>query len=170
MIIDLASLGTTAKRIDVEFDPADIDLEGELVRLHEKTVVAGEIEKVDAKARLSGTINAHLMLDCTRCLEPIERGVEVAFRAIFIHGGGDETSAEAELSEDALDESIAFDGQIDMAEVVREQLLLWLPEQIFCREDCRGLCPKCGVNRNLIDCKCADEDVDPRWAALKSLK
>ncbi|MEQ1605820.1 MAG: DUF177 domain-containing protein [Pyrinomonadaceae bacterium] len=170
MIIDLASLGTTAKRIEVEFDPADIDLDGEPAQLQGKTVVAGEIAKADAKANLSGTVKAHLILDCTRCLDPIERDVEFPFRAIFIDTSVEESAAETELSDDALDESLVLAGQIDMAEVVREQLLLWLPEQIFCREDCSGLCPKCGANLNLIDCSCADDEVDPRWAALKSLK
>ncbi|MGH7783338.1 MAG: DUF177 domain-containing protein, partial [Candidatus Binatia bacterium] len=54
-------------------------------------------------------------------------------------------------------------------EVVREQILLDLPDQVFCTENCRGLCPKCGANRNLIDCKCEEDNVDPRWAALNNL-
>jgi uncharacterized protein len=53
---------------------------------------------------------------------------------------------------------------------VREQILLNLPEQVFCKEDCKGLCQKCGANRNLIDCKCDSDETDPRWAALKNLK
>ena len=170
MIIDLASLGTTAKRIEVEFDPADVDLEGELVQLQGKTAFAGEIVLVDSKAKLSGTVKAHLLIDCTRCLNGIEKDLEFPFRAKFVDSSSEDTNAEAEISDDALDESLAPDGQIDMAEVVREQLLLALPEQIFCREDCKGLCPKCGANLNLIDCKCADDEIDPRWAALKSLK
>lgn len=170
MIIDLASLGTTAKRFEVEFDPAAIDLEGELVRLRGKTALVGEIVKVDEKARLNGTINARLQIDCTRCLEPIERDADFAFRAVFVDPGAEDTSAEAEVSEDALDESLVLDGQIDLAELVREQLLLAMPIQNFCREDCRGLCPKCGSNLNLIDCNCAENDIDPRWAALKSLR
>ncbi|HQZ96792.1 MAG TPA: DUF177 domain-containing protein [Pyrinomonadaceae bacterium] len=170
MIIDLASVGTTAKRIETEFDPSEIDLEGEPVQLRGNTELFGEIVLVDAKAQLSGTVKAHLVLDCTRCLDVIERDLELPFRAIFVDSSGDDPNVEAEVSEDALDESLVPDGHVNMAEVVREQLLLWLPEQIFCRDDCRGLCPKCGANLNLIDCKCADEDVDPRWAALKSLK
>jgi uncharacterized protein len=92
------------------------------------------------------------------------------FRAIFVDSADEDVNAEAEVSDDALDESPVADGRIDMAEVVREQLLLAMPEQIFCREDCLGLCPKCGSNLNLIDCKCADDEIDPRWAALKNLK
>ncbi|MEO7658752.1 MAG: DUF177 domain-containing protein, partial [Pyrinomonadaceae bacterium] len=90
--------------------------------------------------------------------------------AVFIDSGKQSTDYVAEVSDEALDESLVEDGKIDMAEVVREQLLLVQPEQIFCREDCKGLCPQCGANLNLIDCKCADDDIDPRWAALKNLK
>ena len=170
MIIDLANLGTSAKEIDLEFDPVEIDLEGELIELKGKTLFNGEVERVDAKGHLSGTVKADVLLNCTRCLEPIERRFEFPFRAIFVHSGQEDTNAEAEVSDDDLDESLVPGGQIDMAEVIREQLLLAVPEQIFCREDCRGLCPKCGSNLNLIDCKCADDEVDPRWAALKNLK
>ncbi len=170
MIIDLASLGTTAKKIEVEFDPQDIDLEGELVQLQGAAVFDGEIEKVDEKATVSGSIKAHLLLDCTRCLELIDREVDFAFRAVFVDAAIADLGVEAEVSEDALDESLISDGQIDLTDVVREQILLWLPEQIFCSEGCQGLCAKCGANLNLIDCKCSDDEVDPRWAALKSLK
>ena len=48
-------------------------------------------------------------------------------------------------------------------------LLLNLPEQVLCKEDCKGLCPECGTNLNLKDCDCGDKDIDPRWAALKNL-
>jgi uncharacterized protein len=57
-----------------------------------------------------------------------------------------------------------------LTELVREQILLAVPEQVFCREDCKGLCLKCSANRNLIDCNCEEKEIDPRWAALKNLK
>jgi uncharacterized protein len=48
-------------------------------------------------------------------------------------------------------------------------LILETGEPVLCKEDCQGLCLKCGSNLNLIDCKCEDEQIDPRWAALKNL-
>jgi uncharacterized protein len=69
-----------------------------------------------------------------------------------------------------LEIAILESNNIDVAELVREQILLNLPEQVFCAEDCKGLCPQCGANRNLIDCKCEEKEIDPRWAALKNLK
>ena len=170
MIIDLANVGTTARVIELTFDSAEIDLEGESVTLSGEVIFSGEIERVDAKGNLRGTIKTDASLNCTRCLEPIAKHFEFPFRAIFVELSDENTNAEAEVSNDALDESLVESGRIDMAEVVREQILLAVPAQIFCREDCKGLCPKCGTSLNLIDCKCADDEIDPRWAALKNLK
>jgi uncharacterized protein len=69
-----------------------------------------------------------------------------------------------------LDVDAITSDELDLKEVVREQILLNLPEQEFCGEDCKGLCQKCGTNLNLIDCKCEETEIDPRWAALKNLK
>jgi uncharacterized protein len=94
----------------------------------------------------------------------------VEFDSVFVEPGDASTAAEVEVSNESLDESVIDAGEIRVADVVREQILLAVPEQIFCKDDCKGLCPKCGSNLNLIDCKCADDDIDPRWAALKNLK
>ena len=170
MFIDLANVGTTARVIELTFDSAEIDLESEILMLTGQTSFSGEIERAATRVHLRGVIKTNVLLDCTRCLEAIARYLDFPFRAIFVDSSDEDTNADAEIGDDALDESLVQEGKIDMAEVVREQILLALPEQIFCREDCKGLCPKCGSNLNLIDCKCADEEVDPRWAALKNLK
>lgn len=170
MIIELANIGTTSKKIELGFDPAEIDLEGELVTLKGKTVITGETQRTGERATIQGTISTDVSLDCTRCLEPLAKHFHIPFKAIFVDASEEDTNAEAEIGDEQLDESLVKDGRIDMAEVVREQILLALPEQVFCRDDCKGLCPKCGASLNLIDCNCADDEIDPRWAALKSLK
>jgi uncharacterized protein len=63
-----------------------------------------------------------------------------------------------------------LDGvKIDVAELVRENLLLALPAQPLCDEGCRGLCPRCGTNRNGGTCPCSATGLDPRWRKLESL-
>lgn len=170
MIIDLAKVGSTAKRIDLTFDPAEIDLNGEIVSLSGKVAFNGETQRLDEKAHVRGVINADVSLNCTRCLEPISKHLQIPFDVVFVDASEENTNAEAEVADELLDESLVENGEIDMAEVIREQILLATPEQVFCNPDCKGLCPQCGANLNLIDCKCADDDIDPRWAALKSLK
>ncbi len=59
--------------------------------------------------------------------------------------------------------------QIDLDELVREELLLAVPTHLVCQENCKGVCPTCGADRNVTDCRCGEEYVDPRWAGLKKL-
>ena len=170
MIIELANVGMVAKKIELEFEPSEIDLDGEDATLTGKAVFGGEAQQIDGKVHVRGTVIADVSIDCTRCLESVAKRIEVSFDDIFVDLSEEPDADEIEVSTSELDESLVLDGKIDIAEVVREQILLALPDQVFCREDCKGLCPKCGANRNLIDCKCADDEVDPRWAALKNLR
>ena len=59
---------------------------------------------------------------------------------------------------------------LELKDILREYILLSLPMQRVCREDCLGICPVCGQNRNQNDCRCQSEAVDHRWAALKELR
>ena len=170
MIIDLDSVGNVPKVIETAFEPAEIDLEGESVSLAGPIKLVGEVQKRDVRMHLNGTLTADVKLDCTRCLEPVAKHIEEPFEAIFVDAAYETGAKEVEVADAALDESLVEGGQVDLGEVAREQLLLAIPIQTFCKEDCRGLCPQCGSNLNLIDCKCSDDDTDPRWAALKSLK
>lgn len=170
MIIDLDSVGKIAKSIAIAFDPAEIDLEGENVKLKGAAEFTGESQLVNDKAHIRGKTSADILLNCARCLEPVEKHIDVSFEDVFLDASQEPNAVEAEVAVEELDESLVPEGKIDMAEVVREQILLALPNQIFCSADCKGLCPKCGANRNLIDCKCAGDEMDPRWAALKNLR
>ena len=96
--------------------------------------------------------------------------IEIEFSAAFVTAENYTKAKEAEINTEDLDVSLIEGNEIDLAELVREQLLLNLPEQVFCKEDCKGLCEKCGANRNLIDCNCIEKEIDPRWSALKNLK
>jgi uncharacterized protein len=57
-------------------------------------------------------------------------------------------------------------GEVDLREALRESVVLACPQAPLCGEDCLGLCPVCGVDRNEIACTCAEEEHDPRWDAL----
>ena len=168
MIIDLASVGTSPKPLAANFAAAEIDLDKEAT-LTSDVVLNGEMFDRDGKVHIDGTISTNISLDCTRCLEPVAQHLEFSFDDIFVDAEHESDDDEAELTVEELDESLVIGGSIDLAEVVREQILLALPEQVFCNEDCKGLCPKCGGNRNLIDCNCDQQEIDPRWAALKNL-
>ena len=57
--------------------------------------------------------------------------------------------------------------ELDLGEAIREELILDLDPFVLCDPECKGLCPKCGVNRNQQTCECVDEELDPRWDVLR---
>jgi uncharacterized protein len=102
-------------------------------------------------------------------LKPVDVPVNAEFRLEYVTPEAYAASSAAELEERDMSLSV-FDGDaIDIDELVVEQLLLALPSRILCQEDCKGLCPVCGNNRNLKECSCESAEVDPRWGALKEL-
>lgn len=170
MIVDLTATENLILPFDFEIRPDEIDLEDEPLTLKKSVKAAGEIKKGIVQTDVKGSISAEVALECTRCLQTIEQNLEIPIEAAFVTQDNYTSAKEAELNAEDLDISVFEGDKIDMTELVREQILLNLPEQVFCKEDCKGLCEKCGANRNLIDCKCIEKEVDPRWAALKNLK
>jgi len=170
MIIDLITLENSPYEFDSELTPEEIDLDSDDAKLKTAANVKGKLTRHIAQTDVEGTITAELEVECTRCLEKIDKKIEILFEAAFVSPENYTQAKEAELNAGDLDVSVLEGNEIDMTELVREQILLNLPEQVFCREDCKGLCEKCGANRNLINCNCLEEEIDPRWSALKNLK
>jgi uncharacterized protein len=169
MIVDLINLEDSLFKFDFTLEPGEIDLSDEAARLKTPVAVKGELKKGIVETTVAGTIAAEVVFDCTRCLAEVERRLEFPFTAAFVAPEHYTAAREAELGAEDLDTSVIEGSRIDLGELVREQLLLNLPEQVFCREDCRGLCAKCGANRNATDCGCEEKEIDPRWAGLKNL-
>ncbi len=169
MLIDTQTIGTSAKAFDVVIPGSEIELDSEGSEIKAEVIVKGEARSVNGRFEVDGTLMTQLDVACARCLEPIALPMNIAFEARFVPPAVFNAVEEHELEGDALTVDVLETGSIDLKDIAREQILLNLPEQLFCSEDCRGLCEKCGANRNLIDCKCIDEEMDPRWAALKNL-
>jgi len=131
---------------------------------------------VNGKVRLSGNevfVNGHIdtraQVECDRCLKPVELPVNVDFTLEYISGSEYEASQTAALTEEEMSVSVFDGGAIDVDEIVKEQILLAVPTRMLCREDCKGICPDCGIDRNTGECDCITNEIDPRWAALKNL-
>ncbi len=146
-----------------ELDSPDHEIAGQ-------PVVIAFAERGGAKVELSGTIEATIRFNCDRCLEPVALNVDEHFDLFYIPSSQPEGSKdETELTEGDLTVSFYTDGAIDIDDVVREQIELELPMSKLCGEQCRGLCPQCGSNRNQVKCSCLTTAVDPRFAALRDL-
>jgi uncharacterized protein len=170
MIIDLNAFGECSKTVDTEIDPSDIELELENVRTVSPIHLVCEIERSDFRTNIVGRIAAQLDIDCTRCLVPVNVPLEFAFDVEFVDAAHFGSSGEHEIDAKDLSTDALLSEQLDLNNLIREQILLNLPEQVFCNEDCKGLCEICGTNRNSKDCNCDEIEVDPRWSALKDLK
>jgi uncharacterized protein len=95
--------------------------------------------------------------------------VDAPFDLRFLPASESAADGEREVQEDDLDTSYYRDDRIDLNELLREQCYLALPMKPLCRDDCKGLCPQCGMNWNTGTCTCTPEWEDPRLAALKGL-
>jgi uncharacterized protein len=170
MIIDLTTLKSQSLSFEHSLALEEIDLEGEAVKLKSAVRVSGNVTKRAAQTEVAGRIFADVLLECSRCLQEAEKPLEIEFDTVFVTPEFFPEGKETELQQEDLEVDIFAGDAIDLTELVREQILLNLPTQVFCQEECKGFCDKCGANLNLIDCNCEENEVDPRWAALKNLK
>lgn len=169
MIVDLSKFEGAFAVFQFELSPADIEFEIEELKLAAAAIVSARVEKHIAQTNVDGEISTKIENNCNRCLKKVENDLEFPFTAIFVSPENYTKQNEKKLSADELEVSVIDSEEIDMSELIREQILLALPTQFLCREDCKGLCPVCGSNKNLIDCKCIEKEIDPRWSDLKNI-
>ena len=126
-----------------------------------------QISPDGADVVVQGRLTATVPQTCGRCLEsfPARVDARVDVRLLPRPVTGDSM----ELGADDLDTDLYTDDQVDLNRVVETETTLALPMKPLCREDCRGLCPVCGGNRNLVPCACPERASDPRLAPLRDL-
>jgi len=128
------------------------------------------LESVVEGVLVSGTVSATVTGECVRCLDPVSRHLEVGVQELWTHQGRD-AGRPASAGEEAeeTDELPRLDGDLlDLEPVLRDAVVLALPLQPLCRDDCPGLCSECGA-RLADDPGHQHDAVDPRWAALEQL-
>jgi uncharacterized protein len=127
--------------------------------LHGLLEVSGDVINTGRFLAVTGIIGGTARLTCNRCLTDFTQDISVPFSETFREEG-----------DDADPDALSFYGdEIDIAESVREALVIAEPLKALCREDCLGICPVCGVNRNENPCACDTAVLDPRLAALGKL-
>jgi uncharacterized protein len=109
---------------------------------------------------VSGPVSGDMDLSCARCLRPIGRAFEVEVHELF---------AEPERAEPDEDYLLDPTGVIDIEPMLRDAVVLSMPFSPLCRSDCRGLCPRCGGDRNVGECACEPEP-DHRWNVLSRIE
>ncbi|MFE5319642.1 YceD family protein [Paenibacillus sp. NPDC056579] len=115
----------------------------------------------DGAAEVTGVLSIDVEQPCSRCLEPVKQRLEIPFHETF-------ALAADESEPDDEDEDIHFvtDEKIELMPYLIENVLVALPYVPLCQEECQGLCPVCGTNRNEHACGCKQDTTDPRLAGL----
>ncbi|MGH9586596.1 MAG: YceD family protein [Acidobacteriaceae bacterium] len=123
------------------------------------------VEDIRLQAEWSGDFE----VACARCLEPVRSGLQGRFDLLFRPLGIDAGPPERSITADEAEIGYYQESGLLLEDVLREQVLLSLPPRTLCREDCKGLCPRCGCNLNSETCACDPAPADPRWSALSDL-
>jgi DUF177 domain-containing protein len=152
------------------YQPRELDLDEQDLKLIEPAEICGRIRRKGEEIQLIGHLRANVEAACARCLKPVLLPIASELTERFVPGVAWGAEAQHELREEDLDLAV-FDGEgVELDDVVREEILLAMPGQVLCRPDCQGLCPGCGIDRNVKDCGCETREVDERWGALKDLQ
>ena len=163
---------------DLELAPGVVDLGSEA----EQTGVlatSGVVEvihehrgpkEIVADIRLKGRYSGRFQLPCARCTEPVQVPLAAEFDLIYRPLGADSDLPERSITAPETEIGYYQEGSLLLEDVLREQVLLSLPVRTLCKPDCKGLCPRCGANRNSQPCSCEVAGSDFRWEALAGLR
>lgn len=163
---------------DLELGPGAVDL-GQEAEQEGQLAAAGLAEVIHehrgprdivADIRLRGRFAGKFQVPCARCVEPVEIPLAADFDLIFRPAGADVEAAERSITAPETEIGYYQKDSLLLEDVLREQVLLSLPVRTLCKPDCKGLCPRCGENRNSQACSCDEGPSDPRWEALAGLR
>ena len=129
------------------------------------------LESVVEGVLVSGTVVATVAGECVRCLDPVSRELVVDLQELYAYPGRErEAYGSPESRDDDPEEQPVLEGDLlDLEPVLRDAVVLALPLQPLCRDDCAGLCASCGVRLD-DDPGHGHEELDPRWAALRDVQ
>lgn len=177
MIFRVQDLEIRPATFDVELAPEDLAFDDPKLKLAGPLKASGKVELVAAsigEIRASGKLAGSVIAECDRCLDeaayPVASEFQLDYRPAPAGEEGPRGGVEHVI--DAEDANLGFyegDG-VELNDILREQIYLELPMQRLCSEQCKGICPVCGQNRNKQDCQCDTSMVDDRWSALRQIQ
>lgn len=145
--------------------PAPADLGIEVLSVPEGTPVELDLrlEAVMEGVLVTGSATAELAGECARCLDPIGDDVDVRFQELFVYDDQDYSDEDDGVSK-------LEDDLLDLEPLLRDAVVLALPFQPLCEDDCPGLCPECGARLKDDPDHAHEDPIDPRWAGLAALQ
>jgi uncharacterized protein len=161
--INISNLSEGIHEYIFEAEPAKIGLDERFSGILKMTV---KLDKSPRQILLQAEMQVQGVFDCDRCLEQFHKQVGGKYSLVYIQG--DRSTVDVKKEEE-IQVLSADTNYIDLDEDVRQYIYLTVPAKLLCKEDCKGLCSVCGVNKNYKHCKCENQIVDARWDPLKKL-
>ena len=163
MIINLSEIirDVDAKIIlDDDINIQNTKFMGELFAFEEPLHIKGAITNNTKSLELRARVTGHAKTQCARCRKELCIPVDFEVSEVIMQDNGQI------VDEDVI---VVSGEEIDIYDIVLNSFLMDVPGKYLCRENCKGLCAKCGADLNLGDCGCGDDDIDPRWAKLAEI-
>lgn len=174
MVFDIGEIGDEGLDFEFQIDKDQFLMDQEDCSLSRDMEVSGCLTRVGEDVYLKGEVVTELILNCSRCLDPVTHSVDSKLKAHFVPPDPDsvfDSAGEVELHASDIDTEIYQDRRIDLTQSIRDGILLMVPVICLCRPDCKGMCPQCGKKISPGSCVCSSEcSVDPRLEVLKQLK
>jgi uncharacterized protein len=172
MFLSIKELELRKVVFDETFQPGQMDFPDADVQQVSPLHASGTAEllaNTEGEVRIQGRFTVEMGCACDRCLGPARFPLEASFDLFYRPMWVIERIEEVEIDEGEAEIAFYKGGGMELEDVLREQVLLALPMQRTCREECLGICPVCGADRNETVCDCRPEGGDNGWKALDSL-
>lgn len=164
MIIDLSKICKDyggVEAIEAKCELKDTEFLGEEFVFPDGLYVVGKITNNTKSLHLECKVSGEMRVHCARCQKEIFEHIEFSLSEILVR-------EDESVSED--DDVVVYSGHsVDLDDIVMNHFLMNVSQKFLCKDDCKGLCPKCGHDLNDGDCGCSDDEIDPRWAALAEI-
>lgn len=172
MLLSISELEVKKLQFDQTYQPGEIDFSDENVKQTGPLTTVGVAELLPhtgEEIRVQGRVIANLEAECDRCLGTAKFAIDSPYDLFYRPNSVDDLEDEHAIDEGEAEIGFYDFPGIELEDIVREQVVLQLPMQHVCREDCKGICPVCGLNRNEHPCHCEIRPGDDRWQALKDI-
>ena len=157
-VSDILLFDGQSKKIDVDIALENVEFNGNFLHFTKPVSLCGTAENIGGSVCLTLKAKTRFETECAKCLENFTLDFSYDINETFVKNG-------------ASDDACALCGsEIDLSDVVLQHLYMNLPISFICKDDCKGLCQKCGQNLNKGECSCGNGDIDPRMAALLNFK
>ncbi|MFH1312783.1 MAG: DUF177 domain-containing protein [Candidatus Eisenbacteria bacterium] len=166
--LDIGSIPEGTSEMDITVDAAELGVSPEDMCFETPVEIRLKADRNGNDIFLKGKAAVRGVLECGRCLEEYSLVLECPIGVWCVIGASGDLTDVGER--DSVIEVPAGSKYIDLADHVRSELLIVAPFKPLCSDECKGLCPVCGVDLNVDKCSCERDSNDSRWDALKKIK